>query len=244
MLNLLPLVGLLVLTAVVAVWLLQGVLNDLDQIGAAALVDDEVHHAVAARLRWIVLGLGLAFVGVVNVSVVVLARMAGTILRPVDALVAATRELGRERFDHRVEVGPAAEEFDQLARAYNALAEQLQANERRRLETLGQVALALNHEVNNALAIIELQLRRLSRHAGAGGVPDAPLREIHDSLGRIAASVRSLSSARRIVLTDYLPGTKMLDLKQSAQASDPAPEPTNPAGEPARRDRPVAGRSA
>ena len=226
MIHLLPLVGLLLATAVVAVWLLQGVLADFDDVGrGGGLAVGEDQHALAERLRWIVLGLGIAFVAVVNVSVVVLVRAAGTILRPVDALVDATRQLARERFDHRVDLGPAADEFGELARAYNALAAQLQANERRRLETLGQVALALNHEVNNALAIIELQLRRLSRGSaspggGTSAVPDAPLREIRDSLGRVAASVRSLASARRIVLTDYVPGTKMLDLRRSAEADE------------------------
>src|SRR5688572_3992588 len=96
MFHLLPLVGLLLATAVVAVWLLQGVLHDLDQVTHTTPAPGEGHHELAVRLRWIVLGLGIAFLGVVNVSVLVLVRAAGTILRPVDALVDATRELAGE----------------------------------------------------------------------------------------------------------------------------------------------------
>ncbi|HEY8665720.1 MAG TPA: hypothetical protein VIL86_03600, partial [Tepidisphaeraceae bacterium] len=43
-------------------------------------------EAIAARFRWVVLGLGLVFLLVINVSVMVLIRVAGMVLRPVDRL--------------------------------------------------------------------------------------------------------------------------------------------------------------
>ncbi len=79
-----------------------------------------------------------------------------------------------------------------MARAFNSLAEQLQANEQRKLETLGQVALMLNHELNNAMSIIELQLRLLDRSAG-NEAHQKCLRQIHENLARMAQTVECSS---------------------------------------------------
>jgi signal transduction histidine kinase len=87
------------------------------------------------------------------------------------------------------------------------------------METLGQVALAMNHEINNAINIIELQLRLLEQKTPAGPGPQRCLQQIHESLRRMTNTVHALKSVRRIVLTDYLPGVKMLDLERS-QVSD------------------------
>jgi pyruvate-formate lyase-activating enzyme len=43
------------------------------------------------------------------------------------------------------------------------------------------------------------------------------LREIHESLSRMTRTVQALKNVRRIVLTDYVAGVKMLDLEQSAK---------------------------
>ncbi|WP_428939553.1 HAMP domain-containing protein [Fontivita pretiosa] len=171
---------------------------------------------LTTHFRNLVLGLAAVFLVVINVSVMVLLRMGSIVVRPVEKLVAATRLLGAERFDCRIELDQH-DEFDELARAYNSLAEQLQANERKRIETLGQVAVTINHELNNAIAIIDLQLAKLSRQTtGAPGIEKC-LREIHESLERVTRTVQSLKNVRRIVLTDYVPGTKMLDLRRSVE---------------------------
>lgn len=178
-------------------------------------------------LRWVVLGLTLVFVLLVNVSVLVLVRLASVILKPVDALVDAAERLGREEFEHRVQVRQH-DEFDRLAQAFNALAEHLQANEKRRLETIGQVSLALNHELNNAMAIIQLQLSLLGRQARGNPAQEASLRQIGQGLERMSAALATLQNIRRIVLTNYLDGVTMLDLEKSAQIDAPveAPLPT------------------
>jgi len=169
---------------------------------------------MTARFRWIVIGLGLAFVLLINGSIMVLARMSSMILKPVDRLVEASRHLAREDFGHRIEID-RRDEFGELAAAYNRLAAQLQANEERRMETLQQAARTLNHELNNAMAIIQLQLARATRAAGADEARSQPLREIQDALTRMAGTVAALARVRRIVLTDYVSGVKMLDLEAS-----------------------------
>jgi methyl-accepting chemotaxis protein len=220
--NLGPLVALLLLTAVLAIWLLQGVLADLDAVRDPGwAVGDQ--QALLARFRNLVLGLALVFVIVINVSVIVLVRLGSMVLQPVDKLLEATRELSAEHFDYRVRLD-RHDEFDELAKAYNSLAEQLQANERRRIETLGQVAVAMNHELNNAISIIDLQLAKLSRQSGDRVALEGCLRQIHDGLERVTQTVHSLKNVRRIVLTDYVPGTKMLDLQRSVEEDRPATE--------------------
>jgi len=177
---------------------------------------EKEHASLTSHFRWLLLTLTIVFLVVINISIFVLLRMAAMIVRPVEKLVEATRQLGQEHFDYRVEV-QQKDEFDQLARAYNNLAGQLQANEQRKLEMLGQVALTLNHELNNAIAIIELQLQLLSRQAGGNTRVETCAREIHESLARMTRTVESLKRVRRIVLTDYIGGVKMLDLARSVE---------------------------
>lgn len=185
------------------------------------------HNALTTRFRWLLLTLTILFLVVINVSIFVLLRMAAMIVRPVEKLVEATRQLGQERFEFRVELDQK-DEFDQLARAYNSLAGQLQANEQRKLEMLGQVALTLNHELNNAIAIIELQLQLLSRQANGNDRAEKCAREIHESLARMTRTVESLKRVRRIVLTDYVAGVKMLDLAKSTEERGDQPASVGP----------------
>ena len=230
---LVPLVTLLAVTLIVSILLLQDVLGRIDRHveamelmrvegvdSAAAVGHAEDERAVAERFKWVVLSLGVVFLIVINVAVLVLLRVAGMVLRPVEKLVAASRELGREHFEHRVEIGPGGGEFDELGRAYNRLAEQLQANERGRIEAMGQLALTLNHELNNALALIEMQLQLVSRRATVGEPVEAALRRIGEALERMGRTVQSLKHIRRIVLTDYVGGTKMLDLRRSTEPEE------------------------
>lgn len=182
--------------------------------------------ALTSRFRWLVLVLTIVFLLVINVSIFALLRSAGMILKPVEKLVEATRELGRERFDYRVELDQK-DEFDELATAYNSLAGQLQANEQRKLEMLGQVALTLNHELNNAAAIIELQLQLLGRQANGNAGLEKYARQIRESLSRMTRTVELLKHVRRIVLTDYVSGVKMLDLERSVSPEERPAEPVS-----------------
>lgn len=176
-------------------------------------VADEQAH-VGKKFRVMVLALTLAALVMVNIAIIVLLRTAQLVLRPVSALVEGSRELAAERFDHRVEIS-LRDEFGELAHAYNRLAEQLQASENRKTEVLRQLAVTLNHNLNNAMAIIELQLGLLDRQSGGNPAHAARLREIRNSLAQMSSTVASLKSIRRIVLTDYMPGQMMIDLEKS-----------------------------
>src|SRR5690242_13626502 len=92
MLALVPLVVLLLATVIGALWALQGVLGELRNVN----LDDRSIAQLSSRFQWVVLGVGLAFLFVINVAVLVLLRVAGNVVRPVERLVHATHELGQE----------------------------------------------------------------------------------------------------------------------------------------------------
>lgn len=181
------------------------------------------------RFRGLVLGLTLAALAMVNVAVFVLLHTAQVVLRPVAELVEGSRELAAEHFDHRVKVDQQ-DEFGELARAHNRLAEQLQANEERKAETLRQLAVTINHDLNNAMSTIEMQLKLLDRQSGGSSHLARYIRDIQAALVRMARTVASLKNIRRVVLTDYVDGQKMVDLEQSVATLSPKP---GPHGEPA-----------
>ncbi|MEK6702184.1 MAG: HAMP domain-containing protein [Planctomycetota bacterium] len=172
--------------------------------------------------RALVLGLTLAALVMVNVAVFVLLRTAQVVLKPVGQLVEGSRELAAERFEHRVAVDQQ-DEFGELARAYNRLAEQLQANEERKAEALRQLAVTLNHDLNNAMATIEMQLSLLDRQSGSNANLTRYFREIQSLLSRMGQTVASLKHIRRVVLIDYVDGQKMVDIERSL--APPAPVP-------------------
>ena len=179
------------------------------------------------------------YVVMVNASAIILLHTAYMILRPVDQLVEASRELAKERFDYRVEID-RDDEFGELAHAYNRLAAQLAANEERKMETLRQVAVALNHDLNNTLAAIELELRLVDLQTGGNPRLTERFQRMHQSLARVAKAVRSLAEVRRIVLTEYMPGQMMLDLERSVSSDDAHQPPSIPAHPPP-RDRKALG---
>ncbi|HDZ20995.1 hypothetical protein LCGC14_0254220 [marine sediment metagenome] len=179
--------------------------------------------ALASRFRWLILGVALGSMLVINVSIIVLLRAAAMVLGPVDQLVQTSRRLTQEAYDRQPDL-EEKDEFLELAEAYDSLAERIRTHEQQRMETLGQAALTLNHELNNAMATIELQLQVLSRQAGGGDQVESSLRQIHENLRRMTQTVESLKNIRRIVLTDYVAGVKMLDLKRSTEAEPPDPK--------------------
>jgi nitrate/nitrite-specific signal transduction histidine kinase len=205
---------------------------DADVSHLCGLVRDQARinfDKLYRSFRLQLLAMGVVAILVVNLSILAFLRMAALILKPVDKLVAAARELGKERFETRITTD-TDDEFGLLAQAYNGMAEQLEASERKRMEVLGQVGLALNHELNNVINIIELQLMLVSKRAEDRSALEGHLKQIRESLGRITLVVSELRCARRIVLTDYTAGLKMLDLRRSAEPIDPAEEPKQMVG--------------
>ncbi len=180
-------------------------------------------HDLTRRFRWTAISLAIIFVVLMNVSIFVLFRAAALVIRPVDQLLDASRHLAREDYGYRVDIGKN-DEFHELAQGFNHLAEQLELNEERKIETLRQVARTLSHELNNAIAIIELQLRMVSKSPGYDDTSSQQLQRIHDALRHMNQTVMSLTHVRRVVLMDYIEGVKMLDIKLSTQPDAP-PDP-------------------
>jgi len=183
------------------------------------------HEQVVSKFRGAAIVLGIGFLVLLNASIVVVLRAAIMVLKPLSELAEASRRLGREEYDHRVAVD-RTDEFGELAQAYNSLAGQLQANEERKVETLQHVARTLNHELNNAISTIELQLTVVDRRKGDDQALAQPLRQIHQSLGRMSDTIDALKRVRKIVLTDYLSGVKMLDLERSLAEDSPPGHPS------------------
>ncbi len=188
-------------------------------------------EAVSRKLRTLIIGLTIAALAMMNITVVVLLRTAQMILRPIDDLVQASRRLGQEQYNHRVPTDQH-DEFAELAHAYNRLADELAANEKRKVEAMQHLAVTLNHELNNVLNIIDFQLSLLDRKSAGDPTLAKIFRDIRENLARISSTVASLKSVRRVVLTDYLPGEKMIDLARSLSLDD-LPSQTSKVSQPA-----------
>jgi len=183
------------------------------------------------HFRWLVMGIALSCLLVINISVIVLLRAGRMVLGPLGALVASSRQLAGEESPQDPPQG-GADEFAELARVYASLRKQLESQEQGRMETLQQAAVTLNHELNTAMTGIELQLEVLKRQTGKTEEFESCLRTIGQGIRRMAQTVESLKHIRRIVLTDYLTGTKMLDLERSTLAGPAAAEaPPGPESE-------------
>jgi len=159
---------------------------------------------------------GVVFLTLLNASIVIVLRTTTMVLKPVELLVAGSRMLAREQFDHRVPLDQP-DEFGELARAYNNLASQLQSNEQRKVQTLHQVARTLNHELNNAVNTIDLQLTVLGRRYHGDSAMSEPLRSMRNTLAGMTNTIADLKRVRRIVLMDYAEGVPMLDLQRSVE---------------------------
>ena len=183
---------------------------------------------VTSRFRVMAIGLAVVFVVLINISIILLIRAASMVLKPVDQLLEASRRLAKEEYDYRVDIGNNGE-FAELATGFNTLAQQLQSNEQRKVETLHQVARTLNHELNTAIAIIELQLRMVTKSPSYDHARGEQLELIHQTLHKMNQTVTSLTQVRRVVLTDYIQGVKMLDLKLSTQVISPDAKVSDPA---------------
>ena len=79
---------------------------DPDVGSLSGLVKDQAardYQELSSRFRWQVLAFSVVSILVINLSVIALLRMGSMILRPVDMLVAAAREMGQENFSVRIE---------------------------------------------------------------------------------------------------------------------------------------------
>ncbi|MGH8827380.1 MAG: sensor histidine kinase [Jiangellaceae bacterium] len=102
--------------------------------------------AVAAMNNAVLIGV---LAGIV-VAVVASAVAAGRIMRPLEAVSAATHRMAEGRYDHRVNV-PRESELAAVARDVNTLGERLAETEARRVRLLSEVA----HELRTPLTVLD-----------------------------------------------------------------------------------------
>ncbi|MGA1839861.1 MAG: response regulator [bacterium] len=98
---------------------------------------------------------------------------------------------------------------------------QKQLIEARKLETLAQIAVSVNHEINNPLCSISANAEMLKTHINSSD--DSVLRKIDiilKEVDRIKQVISKLSNATRVISMEYISGVKMLDLNKSILNDD------------------------
>ena len=120
--------------------------------------------------------------------------------------------------DWRVTV-PIYISYGILAISVGWLSEQLHGYYQRvlasaRLAAIGEFAVTIRHEVNNALTSIVAESQLLSEtEEGISVEGKAAARSIHQAALRIAGDIRKLTSLTNAPVTEYAMGIQMIDLK-------------------------------
>lgn len=92
-------------------------------------------------------------------------------------------------------------------------AAEAEAAKARYLAGVGEMAIALQHEINNPLAAILAHAELLAMDADAEGEENQSLHTILEQARRIADVVRRLSSLRNPQSVEYVPGKRMVHLE-------------------------------
>ncbi len=121
------------------------------------MVDEELFMSTAGMYR----RLSLTLAGLIMVVIIL---MGAIVIRlymvHLDTLLIATAKIADRQFKHRVHI-QTGDEFESLGEAFNAMAGELQENERllvdkHRMETIGFLTAGLVHEINNPNHYINL----------------------------------------------------------------------------------------
>lgn len=99
-----------------------------------------------------------------------------------------------------------------LAREDIRRAAEADAARARYLAGVGEMAIALQHEINNPLAAILAHAELMAMDADDAGQPNESLTTILEQSRRIADVVRKLSSLRNPTSVEYVPGKRMVHL--------------------------------
>lgn len=172
------------------------------------VVTQERWADIVAPLNSLLSGLLVLALVTMLLAVLLVARSAGTLTRPVAKLVAASQALSAGRLRHRLQVsGPV--EIEELARQFNSMARQLQASyselEAKVTERTGELA-AANAELERRLVESVTMQRVTADLAGTAG-----LQEI---LQTIASSVSEMLSTESCLV--FLPSESRPDELEAA----------------------------
>jgi signal transduction histidine kinase len=90
-----------------------------------------------------------------------------------------------------------------------------------RLAAIGEFAVTIRHEVNNALTSIVAESQLLNEtEPGLSVEGKLAARSIHQAALRIAGDIRKLTSLANAPVTEYAAGIQMIDLKAAAVRED------------------------
>ncbi|MSR06182.1 MAG: hypothetical protein EXR93_03800 [Gemmatimonadetes bacterium] len=82
------------------------------------------------------------------------------------------------------------------------------------MAAIGEFAVTIRHEVNNALTAIVAESQLLSEtETNLSSDGKASAKTIHEAALRIAADVRKLTTLADAPVTEYVPGVQMIDLR-------------------------------
>lgn len=163
-------------------------------------IPKESAHAEANRvLASTLIGLGIVGVLVLVAAYVFAGRF---ILRPVHALVKATRGLAAGDLGVRTGLSYEQAELGQLARAFDEMAASLERQREtlvksEKMAALGRLAAGVAHELRNPLTVIAGRVELLKRQVAGGELPPVLSREVarlEEAAGRMRRIMEGLST--------------------------------------------------
>ncbi|SES11707.1 Signal transduction histidine kinase [Pedococcus cremeus] len=193
------------------------------RFGAAALFERDVnampgmmHGQGQGQLRQtFVSAINTAMVVGVLVSLLVAAAGAALLgrrlLRPVEDVRTATRQIARGDYAHRAPV-PAEPELAALAHDVNALGSALAETEARRVRLLGDIA----HELRTPLTVMEGQLEGLADGVFEPG--PAAYADLEAEVARMRRLAADLGDLSRVEEGRLEPGSELVDLRSVVTA--------------------------
>ena len=156
------------------------------------------------RQRVLFTFLGITLAGVV-LSVGICCLLTRTLMRPVNDLVVAARQLGAGDLGQRVRTEDDTEEIALLGTTFNMMASSIEERDEQlrqraqeeimkseRLAMIGRLSAGVAHEINNPLGGILLLSRLLLRKAPSGGVERDNLQRIANDAERCQKIVQGL----------------------------------------------------
>jgi histidine kinase len=140
------------------------------------------------------------------VAAVAAALLSRRLLRPVEDVRAATRQIARGDYAHRVPV-PDEPDLAGLAHDVNALGSALGETEARRVRLLGDIA----HELRTPLTVMEGQLEGLADGVFEPG--PAAYADLEAEVGRMRRLAADLGDLSRVEEGRLDPGSELVDLR-------------------------------